>query len=90
MQVKLDMVAPSGLEPGKRVSLLEVAEGATVNDLIQVALGTFGARAKEMLLQPDGKTPYVTFVVNGVQVSLDYVLNPDDTVTVFPPIGGGY
>lgn len=89
MWVQLEMVAPSGLEPGKRISVLEVPAGATIKDLLQVVVQLFGDRARELLLQPDGVTPYVTFTVNGCRVSLAYVLNPGDTVTVFPPIGGG-
>lgn len=89
MWIEIEMVAPCGLEPGKKSSSLDVPEGATIYDLIQVAVRVFGERAKQLLLQPDGVTPYVTFTVNGTKVSLDHNLNPGDRIIVFPPIGGG-
>lgn len=63
-----------GVAPGYPFEV-ELGEGATIGDLL-TQLGLEPAEAK------------VTFV-NGRARPLDWTLQPDDEVGVFPPIGGG-
>jgi molybdopterin synthase sulfur carrier subunit len=54
----------------------ELAEGTTVQELLQKELGV-----------PPGEVK--TVFVNGVSRRLDYVLADGDRVGIFPPVAGG-
>ena len=54
---------------------VQVPEGATLHDLLQ-----------QLNIPPD-ETKIV--FVNGIIQELDYRLNPEDNVGVFPPVAGG-
>lgn len=89
IKVKVDFVAPEGLEKGASFTWIELEQGSTIRDLINRIVELFGETARDKLLQPDGFTPYVDFIVEGKTVSLNHVLKPGDEVLVLPPIYGG-
>lgn len=86
IQITVEFCAPEGLEQGKQVTNLEIPEGTPVKDFIALLVQRYGKKVEEKILQPDGVTPYVDFIVNGKAVSLEYVLQSGDEVLVLPPV----
>lgn len=78
---------------GKTVEMPEAA-GMTVSQVLGVLITRFPALKKEMF-QPDGTLwPHVHFFINGrdaqyMDGGLSYVVQLDDTINIFPPVGGG-
>lgn len=89
MRVRVEFIAPSGPVPGRKDVEVELTEGGTIRDLVQVICRVHGEKGRKMLVQPDGKTPYVSFIVNKTIVPLDYVIKKNDDVTVLPPVVAG-
>lgn len=87
--VKVDFIGPGGLEPETTVIRVELTPGATIRDLIRRLVEIYGNAARKKLLQLDGVTPYVEFIVKGRIVSPDHPLEAGDEVLVLPPIFGG-
>ncbi|MCL4515945.1 MAG: MoaD/ThiS family protein [Firmicutes bacterium] len=89
MAVKVDFIGPGGLEPGTTVIQVDLTPGATIRDLLRRLVEIYGNTARKKLLQLDGVTPYVEFIVKGKIVSPDHPLEAGDEVLILPPIFGG-
>ena len=89
MQVRVEFIAPSGPVNGRKDVEVELEEGGTIRDLIGIICQKYGEKGRKMLVQPDGETPYVNFIVNKTIVPLDYVVKENDDVTVLPPVVAG-
>ena len=89
MRVRVEFIAPSGPVNGRKDVEVELEEGGTIKDLVRVICHKYGEKGRKMLVQPDGKTPYVNFIVNKTIVPLDYVVKKNDDVTVLPPVVAG-
>lgn len=78
---------------GSSVEMPE-AVGKTVNQVLAELVARFPGLKKE-LLDPEGNLyPHVHFFVNGrdaqfLDRALEYVLQAEDTVSIFPAVGGG-
>lgn len=76
---------------GGRESGLDLGQGATVRDALD-ALCDSPERRAEIFAGPELK-PHLVVMVNGVHIhslnGLDTVLAADDTLAVFPFLGGG-
>jgi molybdopterin synthase sulfur carrier subunit len=79
---------------GQKTVEVDVPDGATVGQLIEAIVAAYPALRPELL---DGKgelQSHIKFFVNGREViylerKLDTVIQPDDVITIFPPVGGG-
>jgi len=87
--VKVEWIAPEGLEKGKPTDDFILAANSTITDLINLMVEIYGEKARKRLLQDDGVTPYVSFIVNGRIVEFDYVLRTNTELMILPPIYGG-
>lgn len=87
--VHVKWFAPEGLERGKSSDDFELTEGSTISALIKKMVEIYGETARQRLLQEDGVTPYVKFIVGGKLVPYDFCLSSDMEVMVLPPIYGG-
>ena len=78
---------------GSSVEMPE-AVGQTVRQVLAELVTRYPGLKKE-LLDPDGNLyPHVHFFVNGrdaefLDGAFEYVLKPEDTVNIFPAVGGG-
>lgn len=78
---------------GKTVEI-PVEEGATVQQLLDEMISRYPALAPELLNEQGSLYGHVHLFVNGrdtpfLEDGVDTVLNPDDTISVFPAVGGG-
>ncbi len=78
---------------GKTVDLT-VADAVTVRQLIEEAIRRFPALRRELLDERGDLYGHVHVYVSGRDVpflaeGMDTPLRPDDTVDIFPPVGGG-
>lgn len=89
IKVKVEWVAPEGLEKGKSTDDFMLLTGSTITDLINLMVEIHGEKARQRLLQDDGVTPYVSFIVGGKIVGFDYVLDSNTQLMILPPIYGG-
>lgn len=89
IKVEVEWVAPEGLEKGKPTDDFILATGSTITDLINLMVELHGEKARQRLLQDDGVTPYVSFIVGGKIVESDYVLDSNTQIMILPPIYGG-
>jgi len=79
-------------QPGSagKAATVEVPEGATVSDVLRrvgVSEMVQGDSTGGASLKPAGA--FLLVLVNGLQAADDTRLGPGDSVSVFPPIGGG-
>jgi len=79
MQVNLKFFASFRLLTGKAGTELEVPEGTTTSDLLEMV--------REMYDGFDEKT--VLYAVNGEYVGEEVELKEGDSIAFFPPVSGG-
>ena len=72
-----------------RERALELAEGATVADLVRECVAQLGPRAAEYLVDARGRGYGVAFVVNERAATADTQLSAGDVVALMPPTAGG-
>lgn len=89
MRVSLDYLFSTALAPGAGLLEAELPPGSTIGDLLAYLLETYGEIMRQRLVQKSDGAPFVTFLVNGEQVGLEYILSPGDNVMIVPPIAGG-
>jgi molybdopterin converting factor small subunit len=87
--VKVEWIAPEGLQTGKPTDDFNLAAGSSIIDLIKLMVEIHGEKARQRILQDDGLTPYVNFIVGGKIVGFDYVLDTNTELMILPPIYGG-
>jgi MoaD family protein len=78
---------------GKTVDL-PVAQGLTVRELIDTIVAQYPALRPELLDAAGGLYGHVRVIVAGrdsqfLDGALDTTLSSDETVDIFPPVGGG-
>jgi molybdopterin converting factor subunit 1 len=81
MQLTVRLFALYRERAGRRSFLLELAEGATVEDL------TDAARVRFPMLAPPGIK--IVVAVNADYAEPELVLQPGDDVCLIPPVSGG-
>ncbi len=78
---------------GKSIEFPEAA-GLTVRQALEALIARYPG-LKEELYRSDGTLyPHIHFFINGrdaefLDGGLDYVIQPNDTINIFPPVGGG-
>jgi sulfur-carrier protein len=78
---------------GKTVEF-DLDQGSTLRQLVQVIIARFPAMQREMLDDDGNLYSHVHIFVNGrdsvlLERKLDTVLQADDILNIFPPVGGG-
>lgn len=78
---------------GKSIEFPE-AVGLTVLQTLEALIARYPG-LKEELYRSDGTLyPHIHFFINGrdaefLEEGLNYVIQPSDTINIFPPVGGG-
>nr|WP_245250270.1 ubiquitin-like small modifier protein 1 [Thermococcus stetteri] len=73
---------------GKSEEELEVSDGITVRDLIEILKERYPALKNEVFAEDDDLAD-VNVSRNGRYVSFDEILREGDIVAIFPPVSGG-
>jgi molybdopterin synthase sulfur carrier subunit len=78
---------------GKTVDF-DVDHGITVQQLVDAIIARFPAMRREMLDEQGALYSHVHIFVNGrdacyLDNGMDTVIQADDTLNIFPPVGGG-
>ncbi len=78
---------------GKTIEL-DVDHGITIGQLIEAIIARFPAMQHQMLDENGNLYPHVHIFVNGrdacyLDKGMDTVIQADDTLNIFPPVGGG-
>jgi len=79
---------------GKREVDVVVPEHASVRQLVDEIVTQYPALRREMVDKKNNLHSHIHIFVNGRDIThleggLDYRLSPDDTISIFPPVGGG-
>jgi len=79
---------------GQKTVELSLPAGTTAIQLIRMFVHDYPAMKKELLDTNGNFPPHMKFFINGRQTEylpdqMDTVLNPDDKIDIFPPVGGG-
>jgi molybdopterin synthase sulfur carrier subunit len=79
---------------GGREVDFNLPQGGTLRQLVEEMVKRYPGLKKEMLDQQGNLYGHVHIFVNGrdstfLDGSLDTTLDPDDTISIFPPVGGG-
>ena len=79
---------------GQKTINFELPEEATVNDLLEEMLKRYPALRSELIDAEGNMFAHVHIFVNGrdapfLENALDTILQPADTIGVFPAVGGG-
>ena len=69
-------------------------QGSTLRQLVEEMVKRYPGLKKEMLDSEGNLYGHIHIFVNGrdstfLDGSLDSILDPDDTISIFPPVGGG-
>jgi molybdopterin synthase sulfur carrier subunit len=79
---------------GVRQVEFSLPQGSTLRQLIEEMVQRFPDLKGEMLDQRGNLQSHIHIFVNGRDSTLldgssDSILSPDDTISIFPPVGGG-
>ena len=79
---------------GQKTIEVELKPGANAQDLIEALVAKYPSMDPELLDKNRRLLPHMKMFINGREViylknQFDYELRPDDTIDIFPPVGGG-
>jgi len=79
---------------GSRQVDFVLPQGSTVRQLVEEMVKRFPGLKNEMLDSQGSLYGHIHIFINGrdstfLEGSLDSILEPDDTISIFPPVGGG-
>ena len=79
---------------GSRQVDFDLPQGSTVRQLVEEMVKRFPGLKNEMLDPQGSLYGHIHIFINGrdttfLEGSLDSILEPDDTISIFPPVGGG-
>ncbi len=79
---------------GSRQVDFVLAKGGTLRQLVEEMVKRYPGLKMEMLDKQGNLYGHIHIFVNGrdntfLDGSLDTILDPDDTISIFPPVGGG-
>ena len=79
---------------GSREVEFILTQGSTLRQLVEEMVKRYPGLKMEMLDQQGNLYGHIHIFVNGrdntfLDSSLDTILHPDDTISIFPPVGGG-
>lgn len=88
MNVTIELHGVLRLAWGAKEVLLNVPEGSTLADAVELLVQQGGRNVERAIQQPNG-TYGVSFFVNGQPRKNDWVLTSGDVITVLMPAAGG-
>jgi molybdopterin synthase sulfur carrier subunit len=79
---------------GTKTVDISLVEGATVRQLVDEIINQYPALSPHLIEEDGELCGHVHLIVNGrdatfLDKKMETVLSPDDTVSIFPPVGGG-
>lgn len=79
---------------GQKTIEVDIPDGATIGQLIAAIVAAYPVLRPEILDEKGDLHGHIHFFVNGRDVpylehQIDTVLQHDDIISVFPPVGGG-
>lgn len=79
---------------GKKTVEMTLPAGTTAIQLVRMFVTDYPAMQNELLDEQGNFLPHMKFFINGRQAEylpgqMDTVLNPEDKIDIFPPVGGG-
>lgn len=78
---------------GKSIEFPEAA-GMTVLETLEALIARYPGLKNELYRSDGTLYPHIHFFINGrdaefLEAGLHYVIQPADTINIFPPVGGG-
>ena len=95
LRIKVQYFAAIREIVNQREEILEVDQGTTVLDVLNVLAKNHGEKFRDYVFDPQTKAPrqYLQFLVNEESVSskngLSTALADNSTIAIIPPVGGG-
>lgn len=79
---------------GQKTVELSLPPGTTAIQLVRMFVSDYPAMRRELLDAEENFLPHMKFFINGRQAEylpaqMDTVIEPEDKVDIFPPVGGG-
>lgn len=94
MTMKVNFYATLRPIVGQKTVELSLPTGTTAIQLVRMFVSDYPAMRKELLDANENFLPHMKFFINGREVvylpdKFDTVIQPEDKVDIFPPVGGG-
>lgn len=79
---------------GQKTVELNLPRGTTAIQLVRIFVNDYPAMRRELLDNDEQFLPHMKFFINGREAvylpdKFDTVIQPNDKVDIFPPVGGG-
>jgi len=94
MVMKVNFFATLRPIVGQKTVELSLPKGTTAIQLVRLFVNDYPAMRRELLDADENFLPHMKFFINGREAvylpdKFDTVIQPDDKVDIFPPVGGG-
>lgn len=94
MVMKVNFYATLRPIVGQKTVELTLSQGITAIQLVRMFVKDYPAIRRELLDDNEQFLPHMKFFINGRQAEylpdqMDTILQADDKVDIFPPVGGG-
>lgn len=93
MKVKVKYFAIFRELTNKREEELEVKEGSTVKDLLEVLAEKYGKKFRDIVFNEGAVSDRLLMLLDGVNIyslnNLETKLNENSVFVILPPVGGG-
>lgn len=95
MKIRVKFVPPLSDLIDREEDIIELFEGASVRDVLNLLVMKYGKKFKEYVLDSEAQEiqPYIQVMVNASNISslhgLKTKLKDGDVIRIFPPICGG-
>lgn len=94
MPMKVSFYATLRPIVGQKTVDVDIPPGATARQLLNAIVDSYPALRPELLDEQGNLRSHMKFFINGREViylehQMDTIIQPDDVITVFPPVGGG-
>ena len=79
---------------GKKIETIELADGASIQEVIHKLVETYGKPLETHLFDTQGRlSASYQILINGINIGtlegLETLLKEGDTIALLPPVGGG-
>ncbi|MCX7609735.1 MAG: MoaD/ThiS family protein [Anaerolineales bacterium] len=92
--LKINLYATLRALVGKKTVEIEAPEGITAQEVVEVVVQHYPALRQELLDAEGRFHSHLKFLINGRDASylengMSTVIQPEDKIDIFPPVGGG-